>query len=142
MLRSLLATIALLLPLLSAAEPQSQAVEVTHAWARVTPPGIAMGAVYLTLQSHQDDQLMSASTPLAESVEMHESTMSNNVMTMHQLTTVPLPRSRPVRFEPSGKHFMLIGLRKPLSAGETFPFTLMFSKAGALTVHVNVVKED
>jgi periplasmic copper chaperone A len=35
---------------------------------------------------------------------------------------------------------MLIGLKAPLKAGQTFPLTLTFEKAGAITTTVNVEK--
>jgi copper(I)-binding protein len=142
MCRFVIVALALLCPILvGAAESQTATFDITHAWARATPPGMNMGVVYLTLQSPQDDQLLAASTPIAASVEMHESAMTEGVMTMRPLTTVALPRGRTVNFEPAGKHFMLIGLRQPLKAGDSFPFTLKLSKAGTVTVNVNVRKE-
>ena len=40
--------------------------------------------------------------------------------------------------KPGGIHVMLIGLKQPLREGETFPLTLTFAHAGALTVEVPV----
>ena len=134
--------IALVLLISTAAAQAEPHAEATQAWARATPPGMTMGVVYLTLQSHEDDQLVGASTPIATKVEMHESRMSEGVMSMHPLTTVAIPRGSAVHFEPAGKHFMLIGLSKPLQVGETFPFTLKLAKAGTLTVTVNVRKAE
>jgi hypothetical protein len=37
-----------------------------------------------------------------------------------------------------GYHFMLIGLKKPLNAGDKFPLTLNFEKAGRIEVSVTV----
>jgi periplasmic copper chaperone A len=37
-------------------------------------------------------------------------------------------------------HIMLIGLKKPLTAGQSFPLTLTFAKAGTRTVEVAVEK--
>jgi copper(I)-binding protein len=138
--RTLVAVLVLLAITLGAWAESSKQVEVAQAWARATPPGMTMGVVYLTLRSQADDQLLGASTPIATSVEMHESSMSNGVMTMRPLTVVELARGSTVNFEPSGKHFMLIGLSRPLQAGESFPLTLKFAKAGMLKVTVDVRK--
>ena len=40
--------------------------------------------------------------------------------------------------KPGSYHVMLIGLKKPLTAGETFPLTLTFEKAGNISVTVPV----
>jgi len=36
----------------------------------------------------------------------------------------------PVSFEPSGRHVMLVGLKKPLKEGDVFPLTLTFANRG------------
>jgi hypothetical protein len=36
---------------------------------------------------------------------------------------------------------MLFGLKKPLVAGESFPLTLVFEKAGAVDVEVNIQQD-
>ena len=42
--------------------------------------------------------------------------------------------------KPGGYHVMLIDLKRPLQAGESFPLTLDFEKSG--TIEVNVVVES
>ena len=43
-----------------------------------------------------------------------------------------------VQLAPGGVHLMLIDLKEPLKQGETFPLTLTFAKAGAMTIKVPV----
>ena len=43
-----------------------------------------------------------------------------------------------MRFQPGGLHVMLFGLKQPLKAGEHFPLTLEFEKAGKVEVQVQV----
>jgi copper(I)-binding protein len=63
----------------------------------------------------------------------------NGVMQMHQLDSgLPIPAGGSVVLEPSSYHLMLIGLKKPLTPGETFPLTLTFQKAGNISVTVPV----
>ena len=45
------------------------------------------------------------------------------------------------RFEPGGNHVMLFGLTQPLVAGERFPLTLQFEKAGKVVVEVAIEAE-
>jgi copper(I)-binding protein len=43
-----------------------------------------------------------------------------------------------VALAPQGLHLMLMGLEKPLVAGEHFPLTLHFAKGGDRVVEVSV----
>lgn len=113
-------------------------IEVRNAWARATPGGASTGAAYMTLQSPSGDSLIGASTPVARKAEMHEMTMSGTVMKMRQLSAVPLPPGQKVTLQPGHIHIMLLGLKKPLRVGESFPLTLDFAKAGRREITVPV----
>lgn len=120
----------------SAQEP----VSVRDPWANATPVGASVAAVYLDLMVANADTLLSASTTVADQIEMHTSSEENGMMRMRQLTAVELEAGKPFSFAPGGAHFMLIGLRQPLVAGMRFPMTLKLARAGALTVQVQVVE--
>ena len=63
----------------------------------------------------------------------------NGVMQMRQLADgLPVPAGGSVVLKPGGYHVMLIGLKKPLAAGESIPLTLTFEKAGNISVTVPV----
>ena len=63
----------------------------------------------------------------------------NGVMQMRQLADgLPVPAGGSVVLKPGSYHVMLIGLKKPLTAGETFPLTLTFAKTGNISVTVAV----
>jgi periplasmic copper chaperone A len=115
-------------------------VAVTQPWARATPGMSKIGAVYLTLRSPRADALLAAATPVAKEAQLHEMEMSGMVMKMRPLKSVALPAGHPVVFAPGGMHIMLTGLKAPLRAGESFPLTLTFAKAGEETVTVPVAK--
>jgi len=99
-------------------------VEISDAWARTTAPGQEVGAVYMTLVSSEDATLVAASTPVADSVEIHRMWMDNGVMKMRMLDTLKLPAGKQVRLEPGGFHLMLFDLRKTLEAGEKIGLNL------------------
>ena len=99
-------------------------VVVSDPWARASILASRPGAAYLTLRSDADDRLLSATTPVAR---------------MIHLDALDLPAGRMVRFAPGGMHLMLMGLAGKLDEGASFPLTLTFERAGAITVGVPVL---
>jgi copper(I)-binding protein len=76
---------------------------------------------------------------VAKAVEIHNMSMEGNVMRMHQVPNIALPPATKITMQPgNGYHLMLFGLRQPLNAGESFPMTLTFEKAGKTDVTVTV----
>jgi copper(I)-binding protein len=124
----------------SGAATAQSTVEVTNAWARATPGGAQAAAAYVTVESPAGDRLTGAATPAAQKAEIHSMTMDNGVMKMRQVDGVDLPPGQKVTLKPGGYHIMLTGLAKPLEAGQSFPLTLDFAKAGAKEVTVTVEK--
>ena len=119
---------------------QTGQLVIDHAWARATPGGSKIGAAYATIRSPAADRLVAAATPVAQKAELHTVEMSGMVMKMRPVAGIDLPAGRLVSLKPGGSHIMLTGLARPLRAGETFPLTLTFEKAGARTVTVAVEK--
>jgi len=127
----------MLAPLLASiahADP-SAGIAVSHAWSRATPPGAANGVVYLTIDnSGADDELLRVESPVADHVEMHNSIMRDGMMEMRPLQTLAIAAKSRVRFEPGGKHLMLIGVKQQIKEGQPVPLTLVFKRAGAVRV--------
>ncbi len=117
---------------------QTQPVEISNAWARATPGKAENGAAYVTVRSNTADRLTGVETPVAARAELHEMKMDNGIMKMRQVTGVDLPAGQAVALKPGGEHIMLFGLKQPLRAGESFPLTLDFEKAGKQQVTVKV----
>jgi copper(I)-binding protein len=61
-------------------------------------------------------------------------------MKMRPIEAIEVNLGEPTVLRPGGLHIMLIGLKKPLVAGQTFPLRLRFEKAGELPVEVTVRK--
>jgi periplasmic copper chaperone A len=123
------------------AQANQPSIAVEQPYARATPAGALTGAVYMTLdnKSHVADRLTGASSDVADKLQIHEMTMVNGVMQMRELSGgLPVPADGSVALKPGSYHVMLIGLRKPLKAGETFPLTLSFEKAGNISVTVPI----
>jgi copper(I)-binding protein len=100
------------------------AVTATDAWVRGTVPAQRTTGAFFTLQSSDEAKLVGVATPAAKSAEIHESGMDAGTMRMHAVDFVPLPAGRRVELKPGGYHVMLIGIAKPLAAGDAVPLTL------------------
>jgi periplasmic copper chaperone A len=122
------------------AAAQTGSVEIKNAWARATPGKAENGAAYLTLESPTADRLTGVSTSVAEKAELHTMTMEGGVMRMPPLAGIDLPAGQAVTLQPGAMHIMLLGLIQPLVAGQSFPLTLSFEKAGTREVTVSVEK--
>ena len=119
---------------------QTGELQATNAWARATPGAAQTAATYVTILSPTADRLTGVSTPIAQKADLHSMTMDGNVMKMRDLDGIDLPAGKTVTLKPGGYHIMLTGLAHPLIAGQTFPLTLSFDKAGTRDVTVTVQK--
>ncbi|NOT66898.1 MAG: copper chaperone PCu(A)C [Methylophilaceae bacterium] len=107
----------------------AEEITISHAWARATAPGQELGAAYMTLQSLANTSLFKVESTAAASVEIHSMTMKSGVMQMRKLDNLVLTANKLVALEPGGFHLMLIGLKKPLTAGDEIKLSLYFKKA-------------
>lgn len=115
------------------------AIDIGHPWARPTAAGQPTGGGYLKLANGgPPDKLLSASSDVAASVELHSMSLDGNVMRMRQVDAIDLPTGQTVELRPGGLHIMLVGLKAPLKEGDSFPLKLKFEKAGEVTVDVKV----
>jgi hypothetical protein len=138
----LLASMRIVVPA-GAAELAPVNVTVHAAWARATPPGMAVGAVYLTvLGGAQADRLVDASTPRAAMTQIHVVSEAAGMARMRPTDGVDVPARATVALAPQGTHIMLMDLPRPLVAGERFPLSLQFERAGKLDVTVEVRAPD
>ena len=119
---------------------QNAPVTVSAPWARATAGGQTTGAAYLTLLSPLPDQLTGASTPAADTAEVHENVMDGAVMRMRPIPALDLPAGKPVALAPGGYHVMLMHLRAPLVVGQSFPLHLTFAHAAPVDITVPVAK--
>jgi copper(I)-binding protein len=123
------------------AEIRFGTIEIESPWLRETPQGAKVGAGYFKVENlgNEPDSLLGASSPAAESVEIHRSSMENGISQMRPVTKPLeiLPDSKLI-FKPGGLHLMLNDLKNPLRAGETYKIQLKFEKAGVVEVGFTV----
>jgi len=140
--KSLLAIAILLIAgVAHAHEHRKVTVVVDQAHARASVPGQRNGAAYIQIDNKgkADEVLLSASSPVAASVEIHNMTMDGDVMQMRSVENLEIKAGSQLTMKAGdGYHLMLLGLKQPLKAGAKFPLTLQFSKAGKVQVSVQV----
>lgn len=115
-------------------------IQVRHPWSRATPPGAKVAVAYMELRNtgSQPDRLLSASTAVAQRVEMHITQREGEVMKMRQVKTFEIPARERYALRPGGSHLMLVDLAQPLKKGERFSMTLRFERAGELEIELEI----
>jgi len=131
---------ALFLALPVAACTQPAPVEVSTIWARDTIGSTANAAIFMTIKSPVTDRLISASTPAAKKTDLMTMAGGSGAMEMKYVQGIDLPAGTPVSLNSGGLHVWLADLNQPLKAGQSFPLTLKFEKAGERKVTVSVIK--
>ena len=117
-------TVVALFGLTSAAASHAQ-VTVGEPWVRATVPQQKATGMFAKVTSAQGGKIVSAASPVAEVVEIHEMAMEGNVMKMRAVPGLDLPAGKPVELKPGGYHVMLMGLKQQVKEGETVPVSFV-----------------
>lgn len=144
---SLLATLALIgLPLLASGHGYRLGdIRIVHPWAMPTArevAGDASGVGYLVLKNNgrKSDRLLSASTEIAEKVELRAHSGTGDTPTTRSVESIEIPAGGEVRLEPGGPYLLLQNLKQPLEEGQHFAVALRLERAGKITVDMWVQK--
>ena len=115
-------------------------IQIHHPWAPVSLPGAKAGAIFMTLENKGDqpDKLISASTPVAGKAELHTHINDNGVMRMRAVPAIEIPAKSSVELKHGGLHVMLFDLKAPLEDNDSVTLTLVFERAGVVTVEAYV----
>ena len=142
MKKFLLAVVLLVIPLAVAAQESSIAVH--DVVARPSLAGAPNGIAFMVIENHgaTPDKLIGASSPVSARAQVHEMTMTGNVMRMRAVPSLVIPPNGKVALDPDDYHLMLTGMKQRLKIGDTFPITLKFEKAGEITVTATVAAGD
>lgn len=100
----------------------------------------ANGAAFMILENTGDapDKLVSVTSDVAQTVEIHKTEMQEGIMRMAPVDFIEVPAKGNAELKPGGFHIMLIGLKKDLVPGEQIELTLNFEQAGHITVKAEV----
>ena len=111
--------------LLSLAAAAHADVTAKDPWVRATVAQQKATGLFAKITSAAGGRLVSAASPAAGIVEIHEMSMDGNVMKMRALPKgLELPAGKTVELKPGGYHVMLMDLKQQLKAGDTVPVTL------------------
>jgi len=99
---------------------------VKEPWVRGTVAQQKATGMFAQITSTAGGKLVSASSPVAGVVEIHEMAMDGNVMKMRALPAgLDLPAGKAVDLKPGGYHVMLMDLKQQLKEGESVAVTLV-----------------
>jgi copper(I)-binding protein len=121
-----------------AAAPAIAQVTVTDAWVRGTVAGQKATGAFMKITSATDTILLSAASPVASVVEIHEMAHEGGMMRMRAIGELKLPAGKPVELRPGSYHVMLMDLKQPLKEGESVPVTLTLRDASGKKMSVEV----
>ena len=105
--------------------PALAEVTVAEAWVRATVPAHKATGAFMHLKSDADARLVSAASPVAGVVEIHEMLMDKDVMKMSRIDGLDLPAGQSVELKPGGYHVMLMDLQAQVKEGDAVPLTLV-----------------
>jgi copper(I)-binding protein len=102
---------------------------VEDPWVRTSVPGQPSSGAFMRITADTDSKLVGVASPVATHVQVHEMSMTNDVMRMGPVDAVPLPAGKTVALEPNGYHVMLMGLVGQIKEGDHVPLTLTVENA-------------
>ena len=133
---------------MNATEPETSmddGLTVEGVWSRPSAAVDGVAAAYMTLRnsSDVDEVFITAASPAAGAVELHETTEdAEGMMSMSPVASITVPAGGDVVLEPGGYHLMLVDLPEPLAEGDSVDLTLVFQNAGAVQVTSTVMAMD
>lgn len=103
--------------------------------------GVPVAPVFMVITNNgkTDDALVSATTPVGKA-DLHTIAVDDKgMMSSIKQDSIKIPAGQKITFSALGDHIIITDLNKTMKAGDQFPLTLAFAKAGAKDVGVKVV---
>jgi periplasmic copper chaperone A len=113
-------------------------IEIEEPWARASLGRTPNSAAYMVIRSGTPDRLIGAASPIAERVEVHNTTEHAGVSQMRPVEALEVGPDRPAVLQPGGLHLMLMGLTERLVEGRSVPLQLSFEEAGTIEIEAEV----
>jgi copper(I)-binding protein len=98
---------------------------VKEPWVRGTVAQQKATGAFMQITSATGGKVVSASSPAAGVVEIHEMKMDGSTMQMRAVSALDLPAGKTVELKPGGYHVMLMDLKAPLKEGESVDVLLV-----------------
>ena len=111
---------------------------VKEPWVRATVPQQTATGAFMQITAPKAARLVEARSSVAGLVQIHEMSMSDNVMRMREVAGIDLPAGKAVELKPGGYHVMLMDLKAPIAEGQVVPLTLVVEHADKKRENVEV----
>lgn len=122
--------------LLAASNLARADIEVSAAYVRGLPPGVANTAAYMTLRNTGSEavELTGARSSIAASVMLHDTMNHDGMLHMMHVERVSIPAHGEITLASGGLHLMLMQLQEHPAAGSEVELLLQFSDGSELSV--------
>lgn len=127
---------------LTGSADEGSGLQVVQAYAYATAARQKNGAVFGTFHNlgSSDIRIISAQADgVAERIELHTHSHDGGIMMMREVEGYDAPSGEILTLEPSGHHIMLMGLKAPLTLGESFALELKSAAGETLSVNVDII---
>ncbi len=136
--------VGLLVLLLAACTPAIEPtpeIALSKAWVRLPAGGRDVTGGYLVIENRGGaDVLLSATSSIAEEIELHEHVMEDGMMKMREISDLNVPKKGQLVFAPGGLHLMMFGVTD-LSLGQEVELVLQFERSGKRSTMAVVGKQ-
>jgi hypothetical protein len=116
---------------------------IEKAWIRAAPPGATALAGYATVRNSCPAAMVVTDASSGDFVMgmIHETLVENGVSRMRHVSSLPLPARGELRFEPGGRHLMLMHPKRMLKAGDKVKVSLKLAGGQAISADFVVAKD-
>lgn len=120
------------------------ALVIRDGYVREMPPGQTVSAAFMTLQNTtaKPIAIVAASTDAADRAELHNHRHSASGMRMEKVVRLEIPAQGQQLLQPGGYHLMLLGLKRPLQAGQHVRLTLIDEEGRTYGANLPVTRLD
>lgn len=115
-------------------------VGVSNVYARAIAEGQTNSAAFMILTNNgkQARALVSATSSVSATVELHTHKLEDGMMRMRKVDKIDIRAGGMTELKPGGLHIMFIGLKKQLQAGDTVDLELVFDNGDTISVSAPV----
>jgi copper(I)-binding protein len=121
----------------ASAEYSLGALRIISPWMRATAKGATVAGAYFTITNtgSEPDRLLNITSDIATTVEVHEMSVTDNVMKMRPVEKpLEIEPGAVLEFKPNGYHLMFSRLKQGIKEGDKVKATMVFEKAGEIEI--------
>jgi copper(I)-binding protein len=117
---------------------------VEDGYVREMPPGQTVSAAFMVLRNTTaiPIAIVAATCDASDQAEIHNHRHTADGMRMEKVIRLEIPAQGRQALQPGGYHLMLIGLKRPLKAGDTIGITLLDEMGKSYSAKLPVKKID